>query len=138
MPPENPDFTPESAAPTDIAPLGRSGGKPQHERTAAEEAGSVNWNAIAEDADFRSLLAAKARFVAPATAFFVAYYFALPILVGWAPEFMARPVWGSITLAYAFALSQFFMAWILAGLYVGVAAGWDRRAAAVLAKFDRR
>ena len=136
--PENPDFTPESAAPTDIAPLGRSGPKPAHELTAAEDPDPVNWDAIAADADFRKLLAAKARFIIPCTVFFVVYYFSLPILVGWFPKLMETQVIGKVNLAYAFALSQFFMAWILAFLYVAAAAGWDTRAAAVLAKFNRK
>lgn len=93
------------------------------------------WDAIARDADFRKLLAKKARFIVPATLFFIVYYFSLPILVGWFPEFMKTEVWGSMNLAYAFALSQFFMAWILAFLYVAAAAGWDRQVEAILKKF---
>ena len=42
---------------------------------------------------------------------------------------------GSVNYAYLFALSQFFMAWIVAGFYVVRAAGWDKQAAALLAKF---
>jgi uncharacterized membrane protein (DUF485 family) len=48
---------------------------------------------------------------------------------------MKKKVLGDVNLAYLFALSQFFMAWILAFVYVGVAAGWDRKAAAILSKF---
>jgi len=96
---------------------------------------AVNWNEIAQDPDFKKLVASKLRFIVPATAFFVVYYFALPILVGWFPELMKKKVIGSVNLAYLFALSQFFMAWILAFIYVGVAAGWDKRAAALLVKF---
>lgn len=136
--PDNPDFTPESAAPTDIAPLGRSGEKPTHELTAAEDRDAANWDAIAADADFKKLLKAKAAFIIPATIFFVVYYFTLPVLVGWFPQLMETEVIGKVNLAYAFALSQFFMAWILAFLYVAAAAGWDRQAAAVLAKFNRK
>lgn len=97
----------------------------------------VPWNQISRDPDFRRLLVSKARFVIPATAFFLVYYFALPVLVGFAPELMNRPVWGDLNAAYLFALSQFFMAWILAGIYVVAAAGWDRRAAEILRKFSR-
>lgn len=97
-----------------------------------------NWDAIAQDRDFRVLLLDKAKFVVPATAFFVVYYFALPVLVGFAPEFMRREVIGPVNIAYLFALSQFFMAWIIAGLYVKVARRWDREAAAVLKKYDRK
>jgi uncharacterized membrane protein (DUF485 family) len=45
---------------------------------------------------------------------------------------------GEINLAYLFALSQFFMAWILAFLYVGAAAGWDRQAATLVSRFRRQ
>jgi uncharacterized membrane protein (DUF485 family) len=136
--PNNPDYTPESASPTDIAPLGRSGEKPAHEQTGAEDMNKANWDAIAADADFRKLLAAKARFIIPCTIFFVVYYFSLPILVGWFPKLMETEVFGKVNLAYAFALSQFFMAWVLAFLYVAAAAGWDTKAAAILAKFNRK
>lgn len=136
MNPSPQDFTPESASPTDIAPLGRPEEKPAHERTGAEEAAMADWGAIEADPDFIALLKAKAAFVAPATGFFVVYYFALPIGVGWFPGLMETKVLGEVNLAYLFALSQFFMAWILAFLYVAAAAGWDRQAAAVIAKFQ--
>ncbi|HEY5705256.1 MAG TPA: DUF485 domain-containing protein [Terrimicrobiaceae bacterium] len=132
------DPTPESAAPTDVAPLGRAGARPPHELTAAEERNATDWDAVAADAGFTHLLASKARFIIPATLFFVIYYFTLPILVGWFPRFMERKVVGEVNLAYLFALSQFFMAWIVAFLYVGAAAGWDRQAARLVAKFAKR
>jgi uncharacterized membrane protein (DUF485 family) len=135
--PDDKDFTVESASPTDIAPLGRDS-KPAHELTASEDADPVDWNAIAADRDFKKLLASKARFIVPATIFFVIYYFSLPVLVGWFPRLMEREVFGRVNVAYAFAFSQFIMAWTLAALYVAAAAGWDRQAAAVLAKFNRK
>jgi len=98
----------------------------------------ADWAAIEADPDFISLLKAKAAFVAPATAVFVVYYFALPIGVGWFPKLMETRVWGDVNLAYVFAFSQFLMAWLLAFLYVVVAAGWDKRAAAIIAKFQSR
>ena len=136
--PDPSDLTPESAAPTDVAPLGRTGSKPSHELTAAEEKNATDWDAIAADAQFKNLLASKARFIIPATLFFIIYYFTLPLLVGWFPKFMEQRVFGEVNLAYLFALSQFFMAWIIAFLYLGAAAGWDRQAAALLSKFTKR
>ena len=130
-----PDPTPIVGSQTDIAPLGRGPRKPAHERTAAEEIDVADWNAIAASAPFKELLKAKRRFIIPATLFFVLYYFALPYLVGYHPELMQRKVWGEMNWAYLFALSQFFMAWMLAAIYVVVAAGWDRKAQALL---DRR
>jgi uncharacterized membrane protein (DUF485 family) len=133
--PDASDATPESEAPTDIAPLGRTSSKPPHELTAQEDL-DANWDAIAADPEFKHLLSAKARFITLATIFFIAYYFTLPVLVGWFPKLMDQKVFGEVNLAYLFALSQFFMAWILAFIYAGAAAGWDRRAAALIAKFQ--
>src|SRR3982751_3444089 len=111
------DMTPEIGAPTDIAPLSwRS--KPAHERTADDDPDLVNWHRLATSQSFKELLKAKRRFVVPATIFFVTYYFALPVLVGYARPFMETRVFGAVNIAYLFALSQFFMAWIIAALYV--------------------
>ena len=131
------DFTPDSGGPTNIAPLGRTGRKPSHELTAQDDDDVVNWNAIAAEPEFKDLLSAKARFIIFATIFFIIYYFTLPVLVGWFPQVMDRKVIGKVNWAYLFALSQFFMAWILAFLYVGAAAGWDRQAAALISRFRR-
>ncbi len=85
-----------------------------------------DWEQIEKRPAFAKLLRDKVRFIVPATIFFVIYYFALLILVGWFPEAMKKPVFGGMNLAYVFALSQFFMAWILAGLYMRAAKVWDR------------
>ncbi len=110
---------------------------PLNDRSPLTEPSPVDWRRIAESPDFRALIRAKLRFIIPATIFFLLYYFALPYLVGYHARFMERKVWGEMNLAYLFALSQFFMAWALAALYVAAAAGWDRQAAALLAKFRR-
>lgn len=87
-----------------------------------------DWDHIAKNPEFEELLAAKARFIVPATVFFIVYYFALPISVGYYKEFMSTPVIGPVNLAYLFALSQFFMAWIIAGLYMRAASRFDKMA----------
>jgi uncharacterized membrane protein (DUF485 family) len=124
--PDDKDLTPIVGAQTDIAPLGRAGQKPPHERTADEDADVIDWEKLAADPAFRELLRRKKCFVIPATVFFIVYYFALPILVGYAPQFMSKPVLGAVNLAYLFALSQFFVAWILAALYVRIAGRFDQ------------
>ena len=105
-------------------PLDKAQGR--HPVTAAE------WSAIERDPEFRALVAAKRRFILPATVFFIVYYFALPVLVGYFPGLMSVRVVGKLNLAYLFALSQFFMAWIIAFFYVRVAAKWDKLAASVI------
>lgn len=93
----------------------------------------VNWEAIEARPAFRSLLSRKAKFIVTATIFFLIYYLALPVLVGYCPDLMKKQVIGKVNLAYLFALSQFFMAWIIAFIYVRVASKWDKEAAAVIA-----
>ena len=126
------DPTPIIAAPTDVAPLTHGTPKPEHERTADEEAGVIDWEKLAASERFRNLLKAKRRFIIPAMIFFIVYYFALPVLIGYARPFMEKRVMGPVNLAYLFALSQFFMAWIIAWLYVRAAARFDRMAKDVI------
>ena len=135
MEPEPGDQTPEVGAATDVAPLGRGHAKPAHELTAEEEADFADWDRVAAEPEFRQLLASKRRFIVPATVFFVVYYFALPVLVGYAPRLMETRVLG-LNVAYLFALSQFFMAWIVAALYVRAAGGWDKTARRVVERLN--
>jgi len=93
---------------------------------AAKQAGTTQWDRIANSRKFQDLMATKKMFIVPAFVFFVVYYFALPVLVGYAPNFMATKVWGMVNIAYLFALSQFFVAWIIAALYVRAASDFDR------------
>jgi len=95
---------------------------------------SPDWTRIARDPAFSELKRARRRFVIPATIFFLVYYIALPVLVGYFPELMKQAVIGKVNWAYLFALSQFIMAWIMAALYVRVAARWDRMNEALLSR----
>jgi uncharacterized membrane protein (DUF485 family) len=96
-----------------------------------------DWQIVANNGEFKDLMAAKARFIVPATIFFIVYYFALPVLVGYAPEFMKRRVIGPVNIAYLFALSQFFMAWLLAWLYMRAARRFDAMGKSVLDHLQR-
>src|SRR2546423_13971189 len=102
MPSDDPKLPPDPTliigAATDVARLGQGSPKPLHERTAAEEAGTANWEAIAASDGFQQLLRAKRRFIVPAMIIFVLYYFALPVLVGYARPFMETRVFGAVNL----------------------------------------
>ena len=91
------------------------------------------WARLESDPEFRALVAAKRRFILPATLFFIVYYFALPVLVGYFPGMMGRDVVGNVNVAYLFALSQFFMAWILMAMYVRRARAFDAQAERIVA-----
>jgi uncharacterized membrane protein (DUF485 family) len=122
------DPTPVVGAETDVSTLGRDAAKPAHELTADEDVDVVDWSRIAAGSGFKSLVKAKLKFIIPATLFFIIYFFALPVLVGYAPDLMNKKVIGSVNVAYLFALSQFFMAWVVALLYVRAASRHDRMA----------
>lgn len=133
--PSDADFTAVAGSATDVAPLGRHAAKPPHELTADEDADIVDWDRVAALAEFKALLAAKRRFIVPATVFFVVYYFALPALVGYVPGLMGAKVFGVVNVAYLFALSQFFVALLVAVLYVRAASRFDARARAIVDRF---
>ena len=128
------DPTPITGVATDVARLAHAEPKPPHERTADEERGAVNWEALAASEEFKRLIKAKRRFIIPAMIFFVVYYFALPALVGYARPVMEKKVLGAVNIAYLFALSQFFVAWTIAALYVRAAAKFDRMADEVIGR----
>jgi len=86
-----------------------------------------DWTAIEAEPAFRDLVGARRRFIVPATIFFIVYYFALPVLVGYFPGVMEKDVVGEINVAYLFALSQFAMAWVVMAMYVRRARGFDAR-----------
>jgi uncharacterized membrane protein (DUF485 family) len=94
---------------------------------------SRDWERIANTPEFKEMMSRKKRFIIPATIFFAVYYFALPILTGYF-DFLNTRVTGALNWAYLFALSQFFMAWIIAILYVRNANKTDRLVEKIVAK----
>jgi uncharacterized membrane protein (DUF485 family) len=91
---------------------------PKQEALPDVAADAAHWEGLEETTEFKELVRARWRFVAPATIFFLAYYFALPLSNGLFPSFMRTEVIGHINIAYLFALSEFVMAWLLAYFYI--------------------
>lgn len=136
--PEPGDLTLVVGAQTDVAPLGRDLPVPGHERTATEDMDVADWDRVAASDEFVSLVKAKIGFIVPATIFFLVYYLLLPLLAGFAKDFMDTKVIGDVNVAYLFALSQFFMTWVLAAIYLRKAAVFDNMAAGVLSKIKMK
>ena len=80
--------------------------------------GAVDWEGIERSAEFRELVAAKRRFVIPATIFFLAWYLGFIALAGYAPDFMAESVYEGLTVGYVLALTQFVMVGVLGVWYL--------------------
>jgi len=95
------------------------------------------WDRIAAMPEFTALTRRKGRFIVASTIFFLVYYFALLVLVGYFPGLMQKN-FGPVNIAYLFALSQFFMAWVVAIFYTKVAARWDEAASNIIAKAENQ
>ncbi|MEM7192967.1 MAG: DUF485 domain-containing protein [Pseudomonadota bacterium] len=121
------DLTTDVGAGPDVARLGREGPEPAHEQTADEDIDVVDWDRVAATPDFASLLRVRARFLIPATVFFMVYYFTLLVAVGFFPELMSKtiPGLGPMNLAYLFALSQFAMVGVVTFAYLRAAKRFD-------------
>ncbi|HET7615794.1 MAG TPA: DUF485 domain-containing protein [Bacillales bacterium] len=72
------------------------------------------------------LMQAKKRFLIPATAFSVVFYFMLPISIISFPKAMNHPVFAGLTPAWVFAFAQFAMVWVLGALYYFRSESFDR------------
>jgi uncharacterized membrane protein (DUF485 family) len=101
-------------------------------------ASKPDWEALAARPAFAELLAAKRRFIVPATIFFLVYYMTLPVLIGYFPEMMKRPFIGKVNGAYAFAFSQFLMTFIVAWVYMRRARKWDAMEHELLSSIENR
>ena len=110
----------------------------QSEQIGRSQTDKTEWDSIANSKEFKDLMATKRDFVVAAFVFFIVYYFLLPILVGYAPKFMEIKVIGVVNLASLFALSQFFMAWTIAWLYVRAASDFDMLAKDIIEKAEAR
>jgi len=78
----------------------------------------VDWEAVEQSPEFRELIAARRRFVLPATIFFLSWYIGFILLAGYAPDFMARSVYEGLTVGYCLALTQFVMVGVLGLMYL--------------------
>lgn len=83
----------------------------------AGRSSQVDWTGIAESSKFKELTRERRSFVVPATIFFLVWYFGFIVLASYA-DFMGDRIWEGLTVGYLFALSQFLMVWVLAGLYL--------------------
>jgi uncharacterized membrane protein (DUF485 family) len=78
----------------------------------------VDWKTVEQSPEFRELIAARRRFVLPATIFFLSWYIGFILLAGYAPDFMARSVYEGLTVGYCLALTQFVVVGVLGIAYL--------------------
>ena len=78
----------------------------------------LDWRAAEATPEFRRLVAARRRFVVPATIFFLTFYLGFIALAGYAPDFMGERIHQGLTVGYVLALLQFVMVFVLGWLYL--------------------
>jgi len=87
-------------------------------RVEEERLHQLDWQAIERSDEFQELVAARRRFVIPATIFFLAWYLGFILLCGYAEDFMAESVYQGLTVGYVLALTQFLMVFVLGLMYL--------------------
>lgn len=78
---------------------------------------TMNWAAIDADPRFQALHAKKTRFLWGLMILSTVYYFLLPIGAAYYQDLFTIKLWGPINVGIIFALSQFVVAWTIAGVY---------------------
>lgn len=84
-----------------------------------------DYSKITQSDSFQHLITTKRKFIFTMSAFFLIFYFTLPILTSYF-TILNQPAIGSITWAWVFAFAQFVMTWVLTGLYARKARQFDR------------
>ena len=89
---------------------------------------SINWVAIDNDPRFQRLHSKKVAFLTALMIFSTAYYFLLPIGAAYFQDLFKMKVFGVVNFGLLFALSQFVVAWGIAGYYTAKAKEYDAMA----------
>lgn len=89
---------------------------------------SINWVAIDNDPRFQRLHSRKVAFLSWLMIFSTVYYFLLPIGAAYFQELFKTKVFGVVNFGILFALSQFIVAWGIAGYYTAKAKEYDAMA----------
>jgi len=113
-----------------------------HERSREESICSNGESARLEQhcqqQSLKDLISLKKTFIVPAFVVFLLHYFALAVLVGYVPHLASARVIGTVNIAYLFALSQFVVGGVIAGLYLFAAAKFDALTGDILAQVRER
>jgi len=89
---------------------------------------SINWQAIDNDPRFQKLHAKKVAFLTTLMVISIFYYFLLPIGAAYFTDLFKMKVFGVVNFGILFALSEFIVAWAIAGYYTVKAKEFDAMA----------
>lgn len=93
----------------------------------------MNWAAIDADPRFQALHKKKTTFLWSLMIISVIYYFLLPFGAAYYQDLFRIKVWGPVNVGIVFALSEFVVAWTIAGVYaIRANREFDAMAAAII------
>jgi uncharacterized membrane protein (DUF485 family) len=98
---------------------------------------SLNWAAIDNDPRFQALHAKKVGFLAGLMILSIVYYFLLPIGAAYFTDLFKTKVFGVVNFGILFALSEFIVAWGIAGYYTVKAKEFDEMAQELIREADK-
>lgn len=90
-------------------------------RTESAPPGGIDYVAVEQSPRFMELKRRQRSFVFPLAIAFLVWYFTFVLLSSFAPEFMAQPVWGHITVGLLLGLGQFVTTFAITMGYVAYA-----------------
>ena len=85
------------------------------------EAAAVDFPAVQESERFQTLRKSHRSFVFPVLVLALLWYFAYVLLAGYAPEFMATPVFGRVNVGLLIGLGQVVTTFVITMAYVAYA-----------------
>lgn len=97
----------------------------------------LNWAAIDADPRFQRLHAKKVAFLSGLMILSVIYYFLLPIGAAYFQDIFKIKVFGPVNVGIMFALSEFVVAWGIAGYYTAKAKQFDAMAAELVREAEK-
>ncbi|SRR6266571_4133549 len=98
---------------------------------------SLNWAAIDNDPRFQTLHSKKVAFLSGLMILSIVYYFLLPIGAAYFTDLFKVKVFGVVNFGILFALSEFIVAWGIAGYYTVKAKDFDEMAQELIRDADK-
>ncbi|MFJ6208851.1 DUF485 domain-containing protein [Lysinibacillus sp. NPDC092081] len=95
----------------------------------------IDYDAIANQESFKTLVRRKNSFLWSMTAIFLAAYMLLPILTSFTKILHQKAI-GEITWVWVYAAGLFIMTWSFCHLYVAKANRFDKEAKAIIAEYE--
>ncbi|MFF2755540.1 DUF485 domain-containing protein [Psychrobacillus sp. NPDC058041] len=93
----------------------------------------INYSAIAQSPEFKTLKRKKNKFILPISIFFLLSYISLPILTSYT-TLLNNNAFGDVAWVWVYAISLFVMTWVLCMIYVSKANGFDKEANQIVEK----